>query len=130
MNNTLDFKYKFLEKEKDKIYNEYNSAKIAYKEKNMDKAKKILDGIYTNRALYIDDQSLVARVLILLGEVYYSLNDKEKAKEFSSKALTIVLCENLKYKDIETCQYVLNKYILVNEDKKTKNILHLLEDIS
>lgn len=130
MNNTLDFKYKFLEKEKDKIYNEYNSAKIAYKEKNMDKAKKILDGIYTNRALYIDNQSLVARVLILLGEVYYSLNDKEKAKEFSSQALKIVLCENLKDEDTETYLYVLNKYILVNEDEKVKDILHLLEDIS
>lgn len=130
MNNTLDFKYKFLEKEKDKIYNEYNSAKIAYKEKNMDKAKKILDGIYTNRALYIDDQSLVARVLILLGEVYYRFNDKEKAKEFSSQALKIVLCESLKHKDKKTYQYVINKYILVNKDIEDEEILYLLEDIS
>ena len=130
MNNTLDFKYKFLEKEKDKIYNEYNSAKIAYKEKNMDKAKKILDGIYTNRALYIDDQSLVARVLILLGEVYYRFNDKEKSKEFSSQALKIVLCESLKHKDKKTYQYVINKYILVNKDIEDEEILYLLEDIS
>ena len=130
MNNTLDFKYKFLEKEEDIIYEEYNSAKVAYKGKNIKKAKKILDGIYENRALYIDNQSLVARVLILLGEVYYRLNDKEKTKDFSSKALTIIISENLKDKDIETYLYVLNKYILVNKDINAEETLYLLEDIS